>query len=486
MMNRSVDGSQLSRLFAMDTGVRAWWPRSLDWMRKRSVGAGVNCRLGWPTCRKADSADGEPAANGPKKKQWAAGSPENLAQVGGLTYARCMGRPRWKPDTQFKELVLEPEWDDRFCAHCERFTYIYEHRDRRLLAKDDGPVHVVSKLAHCPDVDCPGHAEKIAPIAEMNLSPPHWTIDWKLFLWMGQRRFARSWSVPQIRSEMKDSFGIAVSSDLIEDYLKRYQTMVAARESDPVRLVDEYRKVKSLILTIDGLQPEKGHETLYVVRELRTQRIWFAIPLLSSAAEEIKRVFEQVAAWVKMLGKPVKLWISDKQQAFVTGIAEVFPGIPHRYCANHFLRDLAKPVVELDSHAKVQMRLKVRGLRDVERRILSERAPLEPAVRDTSPPLAEIAAPAQPPPTPPEDPASNTPPARMAVESGVEPSPETRAQANADVALAYAATIRGILNNDQGGPLDPPGLRMAGALQEVRGSMKRCVKRKKGGLARAI
>lgn len=392
-----------------------------------------------------------------------------------------MARPRWKADTQFKELVLEPEFDERPCAHCEHFSYIYEHRDRRLYTMDDGPVHVVSKLAHCPVADCPGHAEVIASIAEMNLSPPHWMIDWKLFLWMGHRRFARSWSVPQIRSEMKDSFGIVVSSDMIEDYVRRYQVMVAARESDPERLVNEYRKVKNLILTIDGLQPEKGHETLYVVRELRTQRIWFAIPLLSSAAEEIKRVLEQTAVMVKRVGKPVKLWISDKQDAFVTGIAEVFPGVAHRYCANHFLRDLAKPVLELDSHAKVQMRRKVRGLRDVERRILSERAPQSPAARDASPPPAESAAPAPPPPTP-EAPASNTPPAQTAV----EPDAETHAQASADVTLAYAATIRGILNDDQGGPLDPPGLRMAGALHEVRDSMQRCVERKKGGLASAI
>jgi hypothetical protein len=391
-----------------------------------------------------------------------------------------MGRPRWKPDTQFKELALEPEPYERFCPHCERFTYIYEHRDRRLYTMDDGPVHLVSKLAHCPTEDCPGHAEVIASVAEMNLSPPHWMIDWKLFLWMGHRRFARSWSVPQIRSEMKDSFGIVVSPDLIEDYLRRYQVMVAAQESDPRRLIEEYRKVKSLILSIDGLQPEKGQETLYVVRELRTQRIWFAIPLLSSAAEEIQRVLEQAAAWVKMLGKPVKLWISDKQSAFVTGIAKVFPGVSHRYCANHFLRDLAKPVLELDGHAKVQMRRKVRGLRAVERRILREHAPPSPAVRDDSPP-AEIAAPASPPPT---APASNLPPTRKAVEPEGS-SPETRARANADVALAYAATIRGILNDDQGGPLDPPGLRMAGALHEVRDSIQRCVERKKGGLAKA-
>jgi hypothetical protein len=42
------------------------------------------------------------------------------------------------------------------------------------------------------------------------------------------------------------------------------------------------------------------------------------------------------------LGTPVGLWMSDKQEAFVTGIAAEFPDVPHRYCDNHFLRDLAK------------------------------------------------------------------------------------------------------------------------------------------------
>ena len=67
------------------------------------------------------------------------------------------------------------------------------------------------------------------------------------------------------------------------------------------------------------------------------------------------------------------LWVSDKQDAFVTGIAAEFPEVPHRYCDNHFLRDAAKPVLDADSHAKVQMRKKVRGLRGIERSVLKQR-----------------------------------------------------------------------------------------------------------------
>jgi hypothetical protein len=438
-----------------------------------------------------------------------------LAQRCALIYERGMSRLRWDPAITFHEVVLEPDMDDRPCAYCRRFTHIYENRDRRLYLLRTGATHLVSKIAHCMDKECPGHKEVVESPAEMSLAPPFWTIGWDVFAWMGHRRFARSWSVPQIRAELADSHDIPVSADLIEDYLKRYQAIIAARESSPEHMADEYRKVKDLVLTIDGLQPEKGHETLYVVRELRLKRVWFATPLLSSAAAEVKGVLEQAAAWAKQLGKPVRLWISDKQKAFVTGIAEVFPGVPHRYCNNHFLRDLAKPVLERDSHAKVQMRRKVRGLRQVERRILDERRKgsnptasssheadaVQPTPMPATPSASSSASPApgaavQPTPTPAtpsaSSPASPAPgaavqptptPATPSASSSAAPAPGAARTEAQDIVLEYAAGIRGILNDDQGGPLDPPGLRMAEALGQVRASLQRCVERKKGGPA---
>jgi len=152
---------------------------------------------------------------------------------------------------------VEPEPADRRCSHCGEYTHIYEHRDRRLYLLT-GAIHLVSKIAHCIDKGCLGHQEVIASAAEMSLAPPFWTIGWDVFAWMGHRRFARNWSVPQIRAELADSYGITVSPDLIEDYVKRYQAIVAARESAPEFLADAYRNVKDLVLTIDGLQPEKG------------------------------------------------------------------------------------------------------------------------------------------------------------------------------------------------------------------------------------
>jgi hypothetical protein len=298
------------------------------------------------------------------------------------------------------------------------------------------------------------------------LTLPWWLIGWDVFCWMGHRRFARHWSVPQIRGELTDTYQIPLSADAVEDALRRYQTMLAARQQDPQVVAAAYRHMEAFVLSIDGLQPEKGHETLYVVRELNAKRIWFAEALLSSSADEVRRLLIKARAWATQLGLPVHLWLSDKQDAFVTGIAAEFPGVPHRYCVNHFLRDVAKPMLEVDSHAKVKMRSTVRGLRTIEREVLQQRRPIAAA--------APAVAPAAPPP-------GTQPPAPPLAKD--VPTATTSPADASEVVLDYWSAVRGLLNDDQGGPLQPPGLRMAEALGEVRASLQRNVEANRGGRA---
>jgi len=338
----------------------------------------------------------------------------------------------WPEDTRFTRVVLEVE--DKVCAVCGGALHICDHRRHRIFTLQ-GPVEVVCKLAHCSDRQCAARAKTRSPYAETTLTLPWWLIGWDVFCWMGHRRFARHWSVPQIRGELADTYQIPLSADAIEDALQRYQTMLAARQQDPQVMAAAYRNVEALVLSIDGLQPEKGHETLYVVRELNAKRLWFAEALLSSNADEVRRLLSQARAWATQLGLPVHLWLSDKQDAFVTGIAAEFPGVPHRYCVNHFLRDLAKPMLETDSHAKVKMRRKVRGLRAIEREVLQQRQLLVAE--------APVVAPVPVPPVPP--PPTNP----LAKDVPVATAPPTDA---GEVVLDYCSAVRGILNDDQGGP----------------------------------
>jgi hypothetical protein len=363
----------------------------------------------------------------------------------------------WPEDTDFA--LWELEVLDRDCPSCGRMMYVCDHRYRRVHTLD-GPVQLVCKLNHCPDPRCPGHAKTKSPELEVTIALPKWAIGWDVFCWIGHRRYARHWSVSQIQTELWDEYAIKLSDDSLARYIRHYQVMLAARQQDPEALRRQYESVGELILSIDGLQPEKGHETLYVVRELAQKRVWFAEPLISATADEVRRLIKKAKAWAESLGKPVVLWMSDKQDAFVSGIAAEFPDVPHRYCDNHFLRDVAKPVLEADSHAKVQMRKKVRGLRKIEQAVLKRQGDLESRRRAPDDPEAATSVDARPADT---------------------PSPIPDAESAGGVVLDYCAAVRGILNDDQGGPLHPPGLRMAEALGEVRASIGRNVDEQKGG-----
>ena len=392
---------------------------------------------------------------------------------------------QWPSDTVFQHVDLFLH--DQGCEVCGANLHVYGHRKRRLFALD-GPLLLFLRLGHCPDPDCQGHCGTVSPREELAIAPPRLTIAWDVLAWIGHRRFARHWSIPQICGELSDSRKIDLSQDAIEDYVRSYQMMVAARHGDFEQLRKVYASTKSLFLTIDGIQPEKGHETLYVVRELGQKRVWFAEPLLSSAEDEVRRLFVRARKIAEALQRPVAGWMSDKQNAFLKGIAAEFPGVPHGYCQNHFLRDLAKPVLEEDSHAKVQMRRRVRGLRSIEQAVLAERskAPVSAEKRPTDPlPPAPV----------PEEVAVVVPsavgdgrtqgPGPAAAASLCDSQPEAVPTPAGQVVLDYCAAVRGILIDDQGGPLHPPGLRMADALKDVRQSLQHNLRAKKRGLRRS-
>jgi hypothetical protein len=324
--------------------------------------------------------------------------------------------------------------------HCDRTRNIHTLK---------GPVRLMVKLLQCRNVEC-DTTTTFAPKEEAEYAMPRWGIGWDVFCWMGQRRFARHWSVCQIRHELADSYGIPLSDDAIEDHLASYQTMVAARHQDLGKMERAYRDTHQVVLTIDGLQPEKGHETLYVVREATRNRVWFAEPLLSGTTTEVRKLFIRAKQLAQTLRLNVVLWISDKQEAFLKCIAAEFPGVPHRYCENHFFRDLAKPVLDLDSTAKKKMRAKIRGLRALEREILDARqAVAQPSSADWK-------------------------------------GRSSLAGVRGNVVLDYCSVVRGILNDGHGGPAHPAGLRMLEALGDVQESLARVASSRKGGLARGL
>ena len=137
------------------------------------------------------------------------------------------------------------------------------------------------------------------------------------------------------------------------------------------------------------------------------------------------------------------------------------------------------------------MRQKVRGLRPIERQVLQQRQQTTRQMVESK----DVASTASAGETGASDSQACLPVRMDKDEQMAEQPTETGAvttecpasssppKDDSEVVLAYCAAVRGILNDDQGGPLSPPGLRMAEALTEVRASLERNLKLNKPGPA---
>jgi hypothetical protein len=112
--------------------------------------------------------------------------------------------------------------------------------------------------------------------------------------------------------------------------LDRYDELVATTDPGHLRA----RFADRVVLAIDGLQPEVGHEVLWVIRDCLSGTVVLARALLSSTAADLTPLLCQAA---ESVGVPVTG--SDGQRSI--RIAVALPGVPHQLstlCARRRIR----------------------------------------------------------------------------------------------------------------------------------------------------
>ena len=121
-----------------------------------------------------------------------------------------------------------------------------------------------------------------------------------------------------------------------------------------------------MILAVDGLQPDVGHEVLWVLRDVLSGEVLLARSLLSSTRDDLAKLIREVS---EALPVPITGVVSDGQDSIRKAVKKALDGVPHQLCQFHYLREAAKPIYEADRHAKVQLKKKVRGIRPIERKV---------------------------------------------------------------------------------------------------------------------
>src|SRR5206468_1311567 len=102
-------------------------------------------------------------------------------------------------------------------------------------------------------------------------------------------------SVPEIHQELLRR-RVVVAERTVTNLLDRYDELKALSTADPQRLGPLLRGQGRVVLALDGLQPDVGHEVLWVLRDCLSGEVLLARSLLSATAADLKALLDEVRA----------------------------------------------------------------------------------------------------------------------------------------------------------------------------------------------
>ena len=283
--------------------------------------------------------------------------------------ARRSARPR-------PEQTLELPALTRTCPACGGSLWA-AYMTQRTVTTLDGTVRLRLQVRRCRDPRCPRHRVPLRPEQEGRYALPEHEFGLDVNALIGTLRHAQHRSDPEIHAELSRR-GVTTCLRTVTNLLDRYDELLALSLADADRLRRVTAAAGRVILAIDGLQPDVGHEVLWVLRDCLSGEVLLARSLLSSTQDDLARLITEVKDALEV---PITGAVSDGQDSIRKAIKKALDGVPHQLCHFHYLREAAKPIYEADRHAKKELKKRVRGVRPIERKVEGRDDPEAKAIR---------------------------------------------------------------------------------------------------------
>ena len=298
------------------------------------------------------------------------------------------------------------------CPHCGTFMRA-DYTNTRVVTTLTGLTRLNLTIRRCRNLACSAFRRPYRPEQEGSFALPHHEFGLDVMVRIGHLRYAEHRSVPEMHRTLQRT-GTRIAERTITNLLDRYDELLAVSLTDDHQLRTRLADQKQVILGIDGLQPDVGHEVLWVLRDCLSGVILLAQSLLSAREQDLVGLLSQVRQSCPV---PIAGVVSDGQHSIRNAVAQALPDVPHQLCHFHYLREAARPLFEADRHAKKELKKKVRGVRQIERQV------------------------------------------------------ESRTDPSAVVIQGYCSAVRSALTDDGRAPLDAAGLKLHDRLESIRESL---------------
>jgi hypothetical protein len=278
------------------------------------------------------------------------------------------------------------------CPTCgsrlRRFTTVAQ----RTVVTLDGVLRVVHCGYRCPHSDCATARRTYRSTVADGLALPGFTFGLDIVLLVGHLRLSEHQTVDQVHTVLHARLmplGVTISRREILYLFDAYCTLLRASQSiaDDAAWQAQTHINGGVIISIDGIQPDKGSETIYLVRDVVTGRLLAAENVRSSDTATMTALLQPI----RNLEIPVVGAVSDAQESLLQAVAGVWPGIPHQVCQFHYLREATRPMFDVDRQVRKQIRKAIQqDVRAVRRQIDTQIAKFDPQDADDQRTAAQL------------------------------------------------------------------------------------------------
>lgn len=246
---------------------------------------------------------------------------------------------------------------ERECQICHRSLREALTLTKRTVITLQGVINLTHAGYRCPDRQCPGHSRTYRSAEADVLALPYMTYGLDIVLLVGRLRLRDHRTVDEVHQnllERLEPLGVRIARREILYLFEAYCTLLKASSEakDDQAWLAQVEKNGGIIVSVDGIQPEKGNETVYLVRDALTGRVLVAENVMVADTAAMKKLLAPVVCLeVKVLGT-----ITDAQESEVLAVEQLWPNVPHQVCQFHVLRDASKSAFEADRSVKTAMR----------------------------------------------------------------------------------------------------------------------------------
>jgi hypothetical protein len=140
------------------------------------------------------------------------------------------------------------------------------HRAQRTIRRLHGVWRLSLSLVCCCNRQCSRYHQLCRPEEEGAWALPHGEFGFDVIALVGQLRFSEHRSIPEIHQHLC-ACGVVIAERTVTNLLARYAELVALRSTNSEYLTERFLTQGQVVLGLDRLKPDVGHEVLWVLRD---------------------------------------------------------------------------------------------------------------------------------------------------------------------------------------------------------------------------